>query len=240
MIYTEENYRKAKSNDTFEFVCKHCGEVFTKTKREISRNRKPFVFCSNKCRLEWYNETCYIEVECKCCGKRFNIKKGDYNRNADKNFFCSHSCSAKYNNHKRTGKDEYYTKEPQYDICPICGNKKTIGSEMCIKCRNQRKREAIKENTLGKYINGKHYLGHAVSDIRKDARRTIIESGKEKVCAYCHNHDYDAILEVHHIKGILEFDEKAKVSEINDISNLEWLCPNHHRMLELGLIKLDG
>jgi hypothetical protein len=26
--------------------------------------------------------------------------------------------------------------------------------------------------------------------------------------------------------------------EINDEANLVWLCPNHHKMLELGLITL--
>ena len=65
------------------------------------------------------------------------------------------------------------------------------------------------------------------------------ESDREKVCEYCHNHEFDEILEVHHIKGILEFDSTAKVKEINDLKNLVWLCPNHHRMLELGLIKLQ-
>ena len=61
----------------------------------------------------------------------------------------------------------------------------------------------------------------------------------EKVCAYCHNHEFDGILEVHHIKGITKFDPHTKVSEINSKENLVWLCPNHHRMLEMGLIELE-
>jgi len=37
----------------------------------------------------------------------------------------------------------------------------------------------------------------------------------------------------------LEFDKNATIEEINNINNIVWLCPNHHRMLELGLIKLE-
>ena len=50
MIYSEENYKNAKSSDVFEFVCKKCGEIFFKTKREISKNKgKIPVFCSQDC-----------------------------------------------------------------------------------------------------------------------------------------------------------------------------------------------
>lgn len=242
MIFTKENYKNAKPSDTFEFICKCCGRVFHKTKRQISRNKsgKAYVFCSNECIDKWYKENCYIEVECKQCGKKYSIKKSEYNKNKVKKFFCSHSCSAKYNNHKRSGKTEFYTIKEQHNKCPICGNKKSIGAEMCFQCRQQKNGERIKEKTLGEYINGKHYLGHAVSQIRRDARNTIMKSGVEKVCAYCRNHDFDDILEVHHIKSILDFDESTKVGEINDILNLVWLCPNHHKMVEIGKIKLNG
>ena len=41
------------------------------------------------------------------------------------------------------------------------------------------------------------------------------------------------------IKLITDFDEHTKISEINSLDNLVWLCPNHHAMLEKGLIKLE-
>lgn len=53
------------------------------------------------------------------------------------------------------------------------------------------------------------------------------------------DHEFDAILEVHHLKGILEFDEDTLIKEINNENNLVWLCPNHHIMLEKGLISLE-
>ena len=126
-----------------------------------------------------------------------------------------------------------------HNSCPICGNDKYISSELCRNCRNKARRNNIKHRTLGSYIDGHKYLSTKCSDIRRDARKTIEESDKEKVCAYCHNHDFDQILEVHHLKGILEFDSSATIGEVNDIDNLVWLCPNHHQMLELGLITLE-
>lgn len=38
-------------------------------------------------------------------------------------------------------------------------------------------------------------------------------------------------------KGILEFDEDTLIKEINNENNL--VCPNHHIMLEKGLISLE-
>lgn len=210
-------------------------------KFHVIKVERHMFFCSNECMYKWYKENCYIEVECKQYGKKYTIKKSEYNKNKDKNknFFCSHSCSAKYNNHKRSGNSEFYTRKTQYNKCPICGNKKSIGAEMCFQCRRRKNGERIKGYTLGKYIHGKHYLGHAISQIRKDVRNTIMKSNVEKVCAYCHDHDFDDILEVHHIKSILDFDESTKVGEINNILNLVWLCPNHHKMVEIGKIELN-
>lgn len=100
------------------------------------------------------------------------------------------------------------------------------------------RQNSIKTKTLGYFIDGKNYLSTKCNDIRRDARKVLEHSNREKVCEYCHNHEYDKILEVHHIKGILEFDKTTTIEEINSETNLVWLCPNHHKMLELGLIKL--
>lgn len=86
---------------------------------------------------------------------------------------------------------------------------------------------------------GQKYLSSKCQEIRTNARRVLESSEREKVCQYCHNHEFDAILEVHHLKGILEFDEDTLIKEINNENNLVWLCPNHHIMLEKGLISLE-
>ena len=244
MVYSEENYKNAKTNDVFEFVCKKCGEIFLKTKREISKNKgKIPVFCSQTCQKQYYKDECYVIVKCENCGKEKKILKGDYNKSETKKFFCNHSCSAEYNNKNRVLETdiiwEYNGKTKKgYNKCPICGELKFYTSKLCKKCSDKEK-YLVKERTLGSYVDGKQYLTSKCGEIRKDARKTIENSKVEKVCAYCKNHEFDEILEVHHIKGILEFDSETTIKEINSLPNLIWLCPNHHKMLEKGLIKLS-
>ena len=125
-------------------------------------------------------------------------------------------------------------------ICPICGKEKTYGASKCKECADKEKNDKFLDRTLGSFIGeNETHSTHKCTEIRKSAKKIIENSGKEKVCEYCHNHEYDDILEVHHLKGIMEFDRNSTIREINDKNNLVWLCPNHHRMLELGLIKLD-
>lgn len=243
-MYNIEDIKKAKTTEEFNFVCEHCGKTFKRTKKDIAKNKyKLPKFCCQKCQKEWYKENSYIIVKCKNCGKEFKILKSVYKKSKNKHFFCTRSCSAYYNNAQRKRKFENTIwlgkrKNRGYNNCPICGKIKYYKSEMCFECRNKEKRK-IKERTLGSYIDGYKYLSTRCNEIRVDARRTIEESKREKVCAYCHNHDFDKILEVHHIKPILDFDRSATIAEINDESNLVWLCPNHHKMLEMGLITLE-
>lgn len=241
-MYNIEEIKKAKATDEFKFICKHCGKEFIRTKRQISRNKYELpVFCCQKCQKEWYEENSYVTVKCENCGKEFKILKGVYNQSETKHFFCNRSCAAIYNNKLRAKKSDVIWVNGSsrgYNKCPICGKEKYYTSELCFNCRNKEKRK-IKERTLGSYVDGKKYLTSKCGEIRKDARRTIEESKRERVCAYCHNHEFDDILEVHHIKGILEFDRNATIEEINNENNLVWLCPNHHKMLEMGLIKLE-
>ena len=111
---------------------------------------------------------------------------------------------------------------------------------VCDECRKKEQRNEFLERTLRSFIDeDMTYSTHKCGTIRKKSRKILEESNVEKVCAYCKNHDFDDILEVHHIKGIMSFDRDTKMNEINSISNLVWLCPNHHIMLEKGLIKLS-
>lgn len=161
--------------------------------------------------------------------------------------YCSRSCAATVNNKKypkrscrteeilgRTIKLKHYQ-----DICPKCGNPKCSESKLCKDCEDDRRRNEIGERTLFYYTRGEKYLTSRCTEIRKHARTVIERSDKEKVCAYCHDHTYDEILETHHLKSILSFSSDSKIKEINDIDNLVWLCPNHHAMLEKGLISED-
>ncbi len=59
----------------------------------------------------------------------------------------------------------------------------------------------------------------------------------EKRCTIC---GYDKYVELCHKKAIGTFDKKSTIAEINSVCNLAYLCPNHHKEFDLGLIELDA
>ena len=241
MVYNEENFKNAKCGDLFEFTCPVCGNVFYKTKRQISKNSGIVpVYCSKRC-SRIAHEKKLIKVICKECGKEYEIEKSEYDKKIRRGseFFCSRSCAAKYNNREYPKREKTSTAE----ICPICGGKKSRASGICSECNRKKRENDVMSHELGYYIGYDKklpYITRRCTEIRKVARE-IMENNKdvEKVCACCHNHEFDDVLEVHHIKGIAEFSPYDKVSKVNELKNLVWLCPTHHRMVERGLIELE-
>jgi len=241
MVFTEENYNNAKSGDVFEFTCKRCGATFYKSKRYLSKNKKVIpLYCSQRCsRLD--HEKDVVKVLCKECGKEFEISKYTYNKKIKENseFFCSRSCSAKYNNRQYPKRK----KESTSEICPECGGRKSASSVFCKNCSKERSSYKMLNRELGYYIGYDKrlpYLASRCTEIRKMAKKILLEDeSREKVCEICHNHELDSILEVHHIKAIKDFDPHSKISEINDKNNLMWVCPNHHKLIENGTIKIE-
>ena len=167
---------------------------------------------------------------CLQCGKVIEVADNQRLSDVKRKKFCSHSCAASFNNKERV-------KHTEDKICPRCGGPKHKDSEVCKNCWKEL--NGIENKTLGYFVKGHKYLSSKCQEIRAHARKVLENSDREKVCQYCRNHEFDEILEVHHLKSILKFDESTLISEINNKDNLVWLCPNHHTMLEKGLISLD-
>lgn len=70
--------------------------------------------------------------------------------------------------------------------------------------------------------------------VRKHARKIMEASHKLKECEVC---GFDIVVEVCHFKGIAEFTSNATLGEVNALSNLMYLCPNHHAMMDKGLLQ---
>lgn len=51
------------------------------------------------------------------------------------------------------------------------------------------------------------------------------KAGIPEVCRKC---GYDLHVEVSHIRPIHSFGLQSRISEINDLTNMEYLCPNCH------------
>lgn len=142
LLFTEEEYLKAKFRDLLPCKCDVCGTITKRIKKHFfdkKKNNSKYDFCSHKCQAKIQN----TKVSCVClnCGKEFYRQKKELERSKNGNHFCSRSCMAYYNNsHKdygyRRSKFEIYTEEilrnkfPNLEI--IFNNSSVIGYELDI------------------------------------------------------------------------------------------------------------
>jgi hypothetical protein len=78
---------------------------------------------------------------------------------------------------------------------------------------------------------------HRYQKIRHHAHRVMTILDLPKRCVYC---GYDYHVELAHLRDIADFPEDATLMEINDPSNLAYLCRNHHKEQEDGHIHVEG
>ena len=142
--------------------------------------------------------------------------------------FCTRSCAASYNN-------RLYIKRPSLKTtCPDCGGRKRADALRCHHCK-------VVCNLgvqLSRTLEDCTYPGPASvrwSHVRKVARRVLKLSGRSEACVVC---GFDIAVECCHIIPISSFPDDVLLSEVNSLSNLVYLCPNHHLMFDRGLIDL--
>lgn len=100
--------------------------------------------------------------------------------------------------------------------------------------RKHRGIKLIKRNIDNETIRSRTKLGkksNKYESIRNHARTKIINSTLPIQCHICH---FDQATEICHLKPIADFSPDALLSEVNDLSNLIILCPNHHWKLDSG------
>jgi hypothetical protein len=113
-LYTEEEFKKAKSRDLLRLSCETCNKDFFKVKSQIqatiASNKKDTKkkhsnankYCSKKC--QFLGMTTEIKSSCGFCGIPISKDKREANKSKTGFNFCSRSCSAKYtNSHKKHG-----------------------------------------------------------------------------------------------------------------------------------------
>ena len=104
-LYSEDDFKNAKSNDKLPCACYCCGNTFNKSKHIIQmalnpNSQKKNMYCSRKC--QFLSQVTKKNVTCLNCGKDFLKKLSDVKKT--KHHFCSQSCAATYNNtHKKHG-----------------------------------------------------------------------------------------------------------------------------------------
>lgn len=161
-----------------------------------------------------------MNVNCDTCNVVFDklpkeIRKSKHN-------FCSHSCSAKFTNKARRTKS----------ICPSCSGDKDYKSKLCRKCASKKTFNEVQLKQIKEYFNN----GNArvkYSAIRRWALTSANNYNIPNECSYC---GFNIHTEVYHIKPISKFPETSLMGEVNSKDNLIRLCPNHHIMMDKGLI----
>jgi hypothetical protein len=113
-LYTEEEFKKAKSRDLLRLCCESCGKDFLKVKSQVqatlasakkddkSKQATSNKYCSKKC--QFVGMTTEIKTSCGFCGISISKDQREVKKSKTGFSFCSRSCSAKYtNSHKRYG-----------------------------------------------------------------------------------------------------------------------------------------
>ena len=214
------------SSPPSNILCHHCNTHFYKKPAEIKRSSTHF--CCKDCAVEYrknQKHLYYSEVICLNCSKNFSKKNAEIKKTS--NHYCSSSCAAKINGTK-------YPKRAVEGNCKQCLTPIPSSLTYCKNCKIEKL--SIDNQTLYEATrDGKKASRYCT--IREKARKSLINSGIEKSCKNC---GYDKHVEVCHIKSISSFELHTTIREINDLSNLIYLCPNCHWELDKGILKLNG
>ena len=141
-LFSELDFKNAKSNDKLLCQCYQCNKPFYLTKHQIQKvlninETRVGKYCSINC-----NSIAKITkqlIKCCCCNKEFEIHLNQIKKS--KNHFCSQSCAATYNNtHKTKGnrrsKLEKYLEIELVKLYPtleiLFNDNKAINSELDI------------------------------------------------------------------------------------------------------------
>lgn len=151
--------------------------------------------------------------------------------------FCCKSCAISYIN-KTTPPKRKRTKK-----CSKCDNlikrwDYTLCEEHWLEHLSNKK-EAIRELTLADYWAKNSLKNLHVSSKNAHIRGLARSWFKELVNLPCFKCGYNKHVELCHIKAIKDFDETAKLKEVNGENNIIQLCPNCHWEFDKSLFSLN-
>lgn len=158
---------------------------------------------------------------CKNCNKTIKVGLDQTVQDAKVKKFCSHSCSSTYNNSRRPRK-KYY--------CSKCNNEMWKTAKLCRRCMIKSTIDIMAKTFLFQYSK------HKYNEVRRQARKYMNYLNIEKKCLVC---GFDICVDVAHIKKITDFNSASLIGEVNNRNNLVYLCPNHHAMLDRGLLDIS-
>lgn len=214
--------------------CDNCEKEFLKPDYEIKRTKNNY--CSEECRHKAIKAK-MVQLVCdnSVCGKLFERPESEVRRSKSDKHYCSRSCAVTCSNtenpkRKLTRLDP--TRPHLNKICPECGELMSNTAKLCSKCYKKHN-NIFERYTIGEVRSRTNKQKH--TPITRSARKKYDKSDKPKYCFIC---GYDKYYDVCHIKPVASFTDDTKIKNINDLSNLVALCPNHHREFDDNLFSL--
>jgi hypothetical protein len=226
-------------NETREIVeCDWCGSEIERPPSAVNDRN----FCSDECSGKWRSENTSGEqswhwkggfqtLECEICGTGFKVPPA----RVDEARFCSESCHGEWVSEEYQGENNPNWVGGSVEVeCDYCGNitEKTRwrvedSPYKHIFCSNNCREDWISENRSGKdsysYNGGRiNHYGPNWTEKREEALER-----DDHTCQDCgiNQGDVEFRLEVHHIRPIRSFDDKA---DANELTNLITLCRSCH------------
>jgi len=155
---------------------------------------------------------------CKHCNKETTNPK-----------FCSRSCSVSVSNKTKP------KRERTLNSCLDCGTPVYL-RKYCKICFKTNFRRDYENTALSELRTASGSRNSYQTIVRHHARRVASTAGYLRECTICgYSHQVDCA----HIRPVADFPPEALLSEVNSISNLSGLCPNHHWELDHGVLSQD-
>jgi len=173
---------------------------------------------------------------CEYCGNVITVAAHQKVTEVRRKRFCNNSCSVRYRNSSISLER----------VCLECGcpyetpklRNRRSRSKYCPSCRSIKisRQRKVKRSKQEVFAVSKNWTA-ARAYISRHARYVYETSGNEKSCAIC---GYAVHIEICHIHPVHEFPLETSVEEINRLSNLVPLCPNHHWEHDHGMLHIAG
>lgn len=222
--------------------CLNCGHLIVVRDNEKVRFAAQRRYCNTSCATAHMNTIRGQQAldaynlnpnQCLNCGEAIQVKPGHILSEVRTQKFCSQSCACSYSNKHRPSRSS------GQGVCQNCSSPVTLkpkkgggyyARRYCDNCVTIKRLETragvpIADQTKGDLFKNRSTWQSARSSIRRHAQAVYLQSDKPKHCIVC---GYDHHFEVCHIDDVSSFPKTALVREINAITNLIALCPNHH------------
>lgn len=212
------------------YTCTTCGKLFERNPSANQRIKSANVYCSRSCAAK-RQQRALPDLKCKQCGKVFYRKPSERKLN---NNFCSRLCANQAQSRTLQDMPKLRMVQGVEKKCQNCGNTffvkphRSANAKYCSRACFYATRYGTASGKTGKSEKGSRNGNFKGTNNRTTARLNAAKYFGNK-CMIC---GWDEIVDVHHIIP-------RRHNGSNNLDNLIVLCPNHHRMADLGRIATD-